>query len=264
MIKKERIKIEKEFLWLMLIEEIDYQMYKRMITIFGSISEIYRQSQNKELFQRKIYSNDIVISNKIYSQELKNKADIIYTNLLNQDIKIISLDSTLYPKKLLNIYNPPFVILEYGDVISKMRNQKMIYFYENHLSKFGKKVYQYFNYHIKYKMLRIGEKEKSDIFVEKENILDEKYVNRSQDNRIIIPHSKNSLEMILGLTDYLLIIEARYNQDTKNMVNNIIEQGKEILVVPGNIFNKNHYFSNYLIQEGATVLLNKYDLDKFV
>ena len=41
------------------------------------------------------------------------------------------------------------------------------------------------------------------------------------------------------------------------------KSAKEVLVVPSTVFNKNSYFSNYLIKQGADVLLNKWDL-KFV
>ena len=36
----------------------------------------------------------------------------------------------------------------------------------------------------------------------------------------------------------------------------------EIYVTPSNITNKNAVFSNYLIKQGANVILNKYDILK--
>lgn len=252
----------------MLIEGFNYKLYKEFIKVFSNVSNIYEVSKDIKLFQSKIYSNHILIPNYIYSkivsQELKNKTDVIYSNLLKQNISIVTINSNKYPKKLFNTYNPPFVIFEYGKVLSNINDKKIIYLYDENLSKFGKKVYKYFNYYIKDKMLKIGSDDDNDILVRYENILNEKYINTQEKSRIIIAKENSRLEVILGLSDYLLIIEAMYNSDTKNMVEGVMEQGKEILVVPGNIFSKNHYFSNYLIQEGATVLLNKRDLDKFL
>ena len=100
--------------------------------------------------------------------------------------------------------------------------------------------------------------------ISKENIFNENYINVSTKNRIIIPYDNIKFKIILGIVDYLFLIEAQYNEETKNIVNFFVESGKDILVVPGNIFNRNHYFTNYLIQEGATVIINKLDFDKFI
>ena len=40
----------------------------------------------------------------------------------------------------------------------------------------------------------------------------------------------------------------------------MLDFGKEILVVPGDIQDKNCYFSNYLLKEGASVVLNEEDI----
>lgn len=250
----------------MLIDELNYDVYCSLINIFSNAFTLFECTKDRDKFKSIIHSRKIFIPRNIYSKlisnELKEKLNKVYLNLVNQNIKIIPIISDEYPKNLLNIYNPPLAILTYGNVI--FNNKKIVYVYDENLSKFGKKVYKYFNYYIKNKMLMIGNTKECDILIKNENIFDENYVNNLQGSFILISNNNIKNVLILGIIDYLLIIEAKYNKDTKDMVNNILENGKEILVVPGNIFNKNHYFSNYLIQEGATVLLNKYDLDKFI
>lgn len=250
----------------MLIDGLNYNLYCNLINIFSDVKELFECSKDKLKFRNIIYLKKIFIPRNIYSKlisnELKEKLDKIYSNLVNQNIKIIPIISKEYPKNLLNSYDPPFAIFTYGDVI--FNNKKIIYVYDENLSKFGKKVYKYFNYYIKNKMIMIGNSKECDILIKNDNIFDENYENNLERASIIIPNNYIEFKVILGIIDYLLLIEAKYNKDTKDMVCEILESGKEILVVPGNIFNKNHYFSNYLIQEGATVLLNKYDLEKFV
>lgn len=250
----------------MLIDDLNYDAYLGLINIFSDVSTLFKCTKDIEKFKNIIYSKKNFIPKKVYSKlilkELKDNLDKIYINLKNQNIKIIPIISKEYPKNLLNIYNPPLVIFTYGDI--KFNDKKIIYVYDENLSKFGKKVYKYFNYYMKNKMLIIGDSKECNFLVKRENIFDENYINNLENPSILVLNDNIKLEIILGIIDYLLIIEAKYNKDTKEMVCNVLENGKEILVVPGNIFNKNHYFSNYLIQEGATVLLNKYDLDKFI
>lgn len=250
----------------MLIDELNYDVYCNLINIFSDVRKLFEYTKDREKFKNIIHSKKKFIPRNIYlkliSNKLKERLDKIYLNLVNQNIKIIPIISDKYPKNLLNIYNPPLAIFIYGDVI--FNNKKIVYVYDENLSDFGKKVYKYFNYYIKNKMFMIGNTKQCDILIKNDNIFDENYVNRLQESSLLIPNNNIINNIILGIIDYLLIIEAKYNKDTKDIVSFILENGKEILVVPGNIFNKNHYFSNYLIQEGATVLLNKYDLDKFI
>ena len=65
------------------------------------------------------------------------------------------------------------------------------------------------------------------------------------------------------MIDILVIVEARYEEKIIKLVDEMAKSAKEVLVVPSTVFNKNSYFSNYLIKQGADVLLNKWDL-KFV
>lgn len=245
---------------------MNYEIYEKLIHIFFDVSNIYKISNNKILFQNIICSNKTFIPKKVFlnlvSYELKENAELIYMNLINQNIKIIPISSNNYPRNLLNINNPPLVIFSYGDIL--LNEKKSIYVYNKNFSNFGKKVYKYFNYYITGKLLKLGNEDECDIMISKESIFNENYINVSTKNRIIIPYDNIKFKIILGIVDYLFLIEAQYNEETKNIVNFFVESGKEILVVPGNIFNRNHYFTNYLIQEGATVIINKLDFDKFI
>ena len=69
---------------------------------------------------------------------------------------------------------------------------------------------------------------------------------------------------VLSISDNLLIIEAKHETDIVNLVDLFLELGKEILVFPGDTWNKNCYFSNFLIKEGANVILNINDINLYL
>ncbi len=57
--------------------------------------------------------------------------------------------------------------------------------------------------------------------------------------------------IISGLSDGVLVIEARKNSGTNITVDFALEQGKDVFVIPGNIYSKTSDGTNFLIKEGA-------------
>ena len=57
--------------------------------------------------------------------------------------------------------------------------------------------------------------------------------------------------IISGLSEGVLVIEARRRSGTMITVNHALEQGKDVYALPGNIFSDNSYGTNMLIKEGA-------------
>lgn len=68
--------------------------------------------------------------------------------------------------------------------------------------------------------------------------------------------------IISGLSDTVLVIEARKNSGTNITVDFALEQGKDVFVVPGNIYSKTSDGTNYLITEGAIPVLSYKDVLK--
>ena len=68
--------------------------------------------------------------------------------------------------------------------------------------------------------------------------------------------------IISGLSDAILVIEARKNSGTNITVDFALEQGKDVFVVPGNIYSKTSDGTNYLITEGAIPVLSYKDVLK--
>lgn len=57
--------------------------------------------------------------------------------------------------------------------------------------------------------------------------------------------------IISGLSDAILVIEAKQKSGTKITVDFALEQGKDVFVIPGNIYSKNSEGTNELIKQGA-------------
>lgn len=57
--------------------------------------------------------------------------------------------------------------------------------------------------------------------------------------------------IISGLSDSVLVVEARKNSGTNITVDFALEQGKDVFVIPGNIYSKTSDGTNFLITEGG-------------
>ena len=66
--------------------------------------------------------------------------------------------------------------------------------------------------------------------------------------------------IISGLSDSILVVEARENSGTNITVDFALEQGKDVFVIPGNIYSKTSNGTNFLIKEGAIPVTNYEDI----
>lgn len=69
--------------------------------------------------------------------------------------------------------------------------------------------------------------------------------------------------IISGLSDSVLVVEARKNSGTNITVDFALEQGKDVFVIPGNIYSKTSDGTNYLITEGAIPVVSYKDILKY-
>lgn len=68
--------------------------------------------------------------------------------------------------------------------------------------------------------------------------------------------------IISGLSDSVLVVEARRNSGTNITVDFALEQGKDVFVIPGNIYSRTSDGTNFLITEGAIPVLSYKDILK--
>lgn len=267
------------FLWLQKIadidEEFDIDIYYKLKEKFESIKELYDKSKDISLFKKKI--NDCFIQDNILklltNEKLKNESQQVYSMLIQNNIKIITYESEDYPKKLKRAKKDciPFCILYSGNI--NLNKINILLFFEDYFTKFARNITYYFAKIINDEKANVFSKYKNNNIISIQvkcnsfctrnlslNIINENY----KDNTFVfLSKEKYLYDFITNVLDAIIIIEARYEKEIVDLVNIFVENGKDIYVVPSNIFRKNSYLSNYLIKQGADIILNKRDL-KFI
>lgn len=285
------------YIWLSSIKDMSYILYLRLLKVFGDVYSIYNESKNKNKFIQILNKNNFNLSeeliNSLTNFSQKEKSQKIFFNLKSQKISIVNINSKYYPKQLFQMYNPPICIYLYGN--KNVINNKIVYLHYENFNSYGKKIYNIISCYLDKKGISCINEYKSKekyatilsnrIFLHMENIFDEKFDIKNIFNNLESVHTKEMInnnlyvilpdyylinscymyDLICTMSNICIIPQAQYDKDNriKHIVDIFVEKNKNILVCPGNIYCKNNYFSNYLIKEGAEVLLNKYDLDKY-
>ena len=66
--------------------------------------------------------------------------------------------------------------------------------------------------------------------------------------------------IISGLSEGVLVIEAKEKSGTNITVDFALEQGKDVFVIPGSIYSKTSDGTNFLIKEGAIPVTSYKDI----
>ncbi len=273
--KKGEIYINKEqiCLWLSMVEDMNYYSLLNLLKAFSSIDELYTTTKNKDKLIKRLYSNNIVISNKMFYSlidiNLKRRLNNVYLNLISKRLKFVSIFSDKYPKELKNCIDAPILIVYYGNIELLNSNKKKIFVYNDSIeNKLLNNLESFVNKN--QNIIHINSKHNSSINViynkdlfEENSIIDVKHCNK---DKLYILASKKEIKsmMISLLADVMLVIRAAFNKEIFIISSLMLEFGKEILVVPGEIYMRDTYFSNYLLREGATVILCKKDIEYYL
>ena len=83
------------------------------------------------------------------------------------------------------------------------------------------------------------------------------YAPESKPERMHFP-ARNRL--ISGLSNGILVVEAKEKSGTLITVDYALDQGKEVFIIPGNITNQNSNGTNSLIQQGAKLVTKVEDI----
>lgn len=252
--------LEEVYIWLSIIDNLDYITYINLIRKFHSTINIYNYSKDKIIFEKYLIQNNIVLNEKLKSSLLnpnkKITANKIYNYFKSKNIHIIPFNSKYYPLNLKNIFSPPLCIFVNGNI--ENINKEKIYVYEsNNLSEYASRIKK----DIYEKIVHFN-----DILVLNKNIkvmpinLEKEYENivnyRINSNLLSIYYNNKiseikNIEVVSGLVDLLIIPEADYTKEIAIIVDSMLENGKNVVIFPNEIYNKNAFFSNYLIKNGA-------------
>lgn len=269
-------------LFLTSVECIGYKTIDRLINRYGSFEDIWKLTENE------IIECDILTERqkKEYIKEKKLWNMDRYLNYMNnRDIKVITRYDSDYPKRLINIADPPFQLFYIGRLPDENIPTVSIIGARN-CSEYGKSCARYFakelaeagiqiisglasgidgisqEYAIKnrtssYGILGSG----VDICYPQSNW--QLFENLKLNGGVISEFPPGSKpvswhfpmrnRIISGLADIVLVIEAKEKSGTAITVNMALEQGREVFAVPGRIDDALSSGCNRLISEGAGV-----------
>lgn len=256
------------------------------------INEIYLML--KKVYKYGLIDKNVlqkVLKDKYYTYAKLNINQIKY-NLYKQNINYVTIVDNGYPNKLENIFMPPLVLFYQGNL--KFSNQlSLAVIGSRKCTEYGKKVVKMIvkdlvaNNFVIISGLAYG----IDTFSHKECIenngktisvlgsgLSNIYPNSNLElsqiiakNHLLIseypPHVKASKthfpfrnRIVSGLSNGVLVIEAKEKSGTLITCDYALDQGKDILVIPNDIFEKNGVGCNNLIKQGAKLVTNIKDV----
>ncbi|MFX0549085.1 DNA-processing protein DprA [Hathewaya histolytica] len=229
--------------------------------------------------------------------ELKNAYDEekiynIQDIMVKEDIKITSYFNKDYPEKLRNIVDPPAVLFYKGD-LNKINNRSVSIVGARECTLYGENVTEEIcrilsgnNINIISGLARgidttshktslkennytcgvlgcgvnnIYPKENKKIYdeMEQKGLIISEYIPNAKPNSWHFPIRNR---IISGLCELLIIIEASEKSGSLITANLALEQGKDVMSVPGSVFSKFSRGTNKLIKDGAHVFTCEEDL----
>ena len=272
--------------WISLINNLGFKKYKNLIQRFKSNQGIWNATKNELLKVEGIGEKtaDLIVNKKL-KEYMKKHIEYIDKN----NIDIIGIEDKEYPTLLKNIYDPPICLYIKGDK-SILNNISISIIGCREATNYGIKVAKEFAYNISKQKINIisglakgidsaahlgaveaNEKTVAvlgnglDTIYPKENknlaqkILDSGGAIISEYPLGTFPKKENfpaRNRIISGLSNSLLVVEAKEKSGTLITVDFALEQGRDVFVVPGNISSINSVGTNDLIKQGAKLVTN--------
>ena len=279
----------KYWIWLSRIEGISSKILIEVLSKYKS-PEILWNKTKQELLEdgiKEIYAEELI--NSLYRTNLDKYLEYMSKN----NIEIIDIYNKYYPDKLKLIYDPPVVLYVKGN--KTILNNKSIAIVGCRLpTNYGKNIANNMSYNLSISNINIisglargidtcshigclkakgttiavvgcgldrvypGEnKELFDDIIKSGGAIISEYIIGTK------PLAKNFPKrnrIISGLSNGVLIIEAKEKSGTLITADFALEQGKEVYVVPGNITSINSFGTNELIKQGAKIVTNIQDI----
>ena len=264
---------------------------KKLLDKYKEPERIYNLTY-EELTEEK-WLNDRKIEN-ILDEEIRNNLNKYIENMIRKEMDIITINESLYPQRLKEIYDAPVCIYIKGN--KSILNKNIIGIIGcREASEYGRKAAKYFSYNLSKKGIvivsglakgidsfsHIGTIEANgktiaivgnglDIVYPKENYYLEKQIIQ-KDGAIISeyplgvgPEKMNfpaRNRIISGISKGVIVIEAKRKSGTLITVDFALEQGRDVYVVPGNINSINSVGTNDLIKQGARLVTSYEEIE---
>ncbi len=278
------------WVWLSRIEGLGCIRKNKLLQLYKTPEEIWKLSYKEIVsidgFGEKIAKN---ILDCRYRKNLDKYVEFMQKN----DIKMVTIYDKEYPNKLKSIYDAPVTLYIKGNK-DILNNDSISIVGCRNCSNYGKEVSRKFAYDLAKENITIisgmakgidsnahigclNAKGKTiavlgsglDRIYPKENVLlyneiiandgaiVSEYVIGTNPTKMNFP-ARNRI--ISGLSDGIIVVEAKEKSGTLITVDFALEQGKDVFVVPGNITSPNSVGTNELIKQGAKCVTSVKDI----
>lgn len=256
--------------------------------------DIYKNPENVFMVKKEELEN-LLFLKKSNIDELLTKRDLKLLKryeeyIVQNNIQIINITDKEYPEKLKNIYDPPITIFAKGN-ISLLNSCSIAVIGCREASKYGLNVAKKMSYDLASQNIVVvsGMAKGIDAMAHRGAIsntiavlgsgVDYPYPTENiniykdilKNNGLIIseyivgtrPDAKNFPKrnrIISGLSEGVLVVEAKKKSGTMITVDFALEQGKNVYIIPGAIDSPNSEGTNDLIKQGAKLVTDIEDI----
>ncbi len=273
---------KKYWIWLSRIEGLGPIKIKQLLEIYKTPKIIWKLSK-EELIKAKGIGE--IIANQILDERYRKDLEQYIKYMEKYHIGMITILDEDYPRKLRNIYDAPVVLYYKGNRKLLSCNKVIAIVGCRNCSKYGENISTKFAHELakegiciisgmakgidsaahigalkeKGKTIavlgsgldRIYPSENLKLYneiLENRGVIITEYVIGTNANKMNFP-ARNRI--ISGLSDGVIVVEAKEKSGTLITVDFALEQGKDIFVIPGNITSNNSVGTNELIKQGA-------------
>lgn len=270
------------WIWLSRIEGLGPIKIKQLLEIYKTPENIWKLSKEELM---KIKGIGEKIADKIVDMTYRENLEKYAKYMKKYDIGVITILDKDYPERLKHIYDAPMILYykgnkkllnhsytigmigcrrcsEYGKQVSLTFSNKLAKQGVSIISGMAKGIDSYSHMGciqaggktiavLGNGLDQIYPKENVGLYnkiLETEGLILSEYVIGTKPNKLNFP-ARNRI--ISGLSDGVIVVEAKEKSGTLNTVDFALDQGKDVFVVPGNITSESSIGTNELIKQGA-------------
>jgi len=282
--------VNKYWVWLSRIKGLNFNILQKILEVSKTIENVWNMDES-ELKRIKDLNTEI-IQEILKIEYRKNLQNYIYYMEKN-NIKMINIFDKNYPTKLKNIYDPPIVLYikgneeilndfsigiigcrictKYGETVSKKLAAELQKYKVNIISGLARGIDSYAHIGCLESKGRtiavvgtgldiVYPKENETLanqIIETDGVIISEYIVGTKPEKENFPKRNR---IISGLSDGIVVVEAKEKSGTFITVDFALEQGKNIFSVPGNILSNTSKGTNELIKQGAKMVTTVEDI----
>ncbi len=253
--------------------------------IYRIIKKLYLSKKIDHSILKQVLKNNYITYQKLDCERIKKE-------LINHNIEYVTIVDPHYPQKLGHIYMPPLVLFYQGDYA--LVNSKMLAVIGcRDYSPYGERVTKLMvpelvHHHftiisgLAYGIDSIAHRNCIEANGKTiavlgsgiKSVYPKQHENLARDigkNHLLIseypPYERATKthfpfrnRIVSGLSNGILVIEAKERSGTLITCDYALDQGKDIFVIPNGIFEENSVGTNHLIKQGANLVTNIFDI----